>query len=325
MNSVRSADHPTRRRLPRPGIQYRDGKIVTPPPLDVQQALVKIERLDPQERAAFLCIFAHDLTVQIRSMLLDRPVSEVDLDRVFRINEYLHQLTNCVNPAKRWSLQDEVALVGTLIDSSYKYGLESVAGSALAKAAGNGASPQSHKISKDGVAAYGEKIVEAELLRNGWLPANVNETVSNAANFDIFAQKGDRIIPIQVKTCGPEKDEFTMSLLRTPGPNELTVLVKMAKIRETDQIYVIPTRELHKDIAVYRDASMTAGIKDIDKWTLRLHESTRFREEHRRYTYGFARKWEKWLNNWQQLEPNIKAGEMEPRSERDRASEVAAG
>ena len=34
------------------------------------------------------------------------------------------------------------------------------------------------------VGAYGEKMVEAELLRRGWLPANVNATVKNAAEFD---------------------------------------------------------------------------------------------------------------------------------------------
>ena len=175
MNNVPSADPSARRRLRRPSIQCSDGKIVTPPPLDVERVLADLERLDARERAAFLCIFAHDLTVGIRSMLLDRPVPEADLDRAYRLNEYLHQLTSCVNPTKRWSVPDEVALVRALVESSYRYGLESSVGSALAKATGNAVSPQSHKISKGEhdqvVAAYGEKIVEAELLRNGWLPA----------------------------------------------------------------------------------------------------------------------------------------------------------
>jgi hypothetical protein len=57
-------------------------------------------------------------------------------------------------------------------------------------------------MSSQAVGAYGEKIVEAELLRRGWLPANVNATVKNAAEFDILAQKEGRIVCLRVKTCG---------------------------------------------------------------------------------------------------------------------------
>jgi hypothetical protein len=155
------------------------------------------------------------------------------------------------------------------------------------------------------VGAYGEKVVEAELLANGWLPANVNPTVSNAANFDIFAQKGDHVVPIQVKTCGPEQEGFSFPRFpptREPGAREFTVLVKMGKRRETDQIFVIPSRELYKEILAFREASKKAGVKDIGMWTLRLQEPRRALKDHRRYGYGFARKWEKWLNNWKQLE-----------------------
>jgi hypothetical protein len=38
------------------------------------------------------------------------------------------------------------------------------------------------------VGAYGEKVVEAALLRLGWIPSNVNASVKNAARFDIVAQ-----------------------------------------------------------------------------------------------------------------------------------------
>ena len=246
---------------------------------------------------------------------MDRPPPEGDLDRVNRLNEYLHQLTSCVNPNNRWSVRDEVALVRALIESSYLYDLQSAVGSALAKAARNAITPTGHILSKDNyrqvVAAYGEKIVEAELLRNGWLPANVNETVSNAANFDIFAQKGDHVVAIQVKACGPEAEGFSFSRFypsREPGAKEFTVLVKMGKRRETDLMFVVPTRELHKDIRAFRDASVKAEIKDVGKWMLRLHEPHKVRKEHRRYGYGFARKWEKWLNNWKQLETFAGAG-----------------
>jgi hypothetical protein len=309
MNRTLAANRSIKRPLRGPSVQYSDGRIETPPPLDVEGILADLERLNAEERGAFLSIFAHDLTVQIRSVLIDRPLSEGDLDRVNRVNEYLHQLTSCVNPNKRWSIRDEVALVRAVIESSYLYNLESAVGSALAKAAGNAKSTNERTLPLGNydqfVGAYGEKVVEAELLANGWLPANVNATISNAANFDIFAQNGDQVVPIQVKACGPEQEWFSFPRFppsREPGGREFTVLVKMGKRRETDQIFVIPTRELHKDILAFREASKNAGIKDIGMWTLRLHEPRRALKDHRRYGYGFARKWEKWVNNWKQLE-----------------------
>ena len=167
MNKSLVADRSAKRALRAPSVQYSDGRIETPPPLDVERILADLERLDVEERAAFLSIFAHDLTVQIRSVLIDRPLSEGDLDRVNRVNEYLHQLTSCVNPNKRWSVRDEVALVRALIESSYLYHLQSAVGSALAKAAGNAKSANERTLPVGNydqfVGAYGEKVVEAEL------------------------------------------------------------------------------------------------------------------------------------------------------------------
>lgn len=324
MNTTSAANRSIKRLLPRPSIQYSDGRIETPPPLDVEGILADLERLDAQERAAFLCIFAHDLTVQIRSVLMDRPLPQGDLDLVNRLNEYLHQLTSCVNPNKRWSVRDEVALVRSLIESSYLYDLQSAVGSALAKAAGNAQRLNERDLPERNydqvVGAYGEKVVEAELLGNGWLPANVNATLSNAANFDIFAQKGDQLAAIQVKSCGPDQEGFSFPRFppsREPSAREFTVLVKMGKRRETDQIFVMPTRELYKDIIAFREASKAAGIKDISMWTLRLHEPRRALKNHRRFGYGFARKWEKWLNNWKQLEAIPADSDIEARQHRE--------
>jgi hypothetical protein len=318
VNTTFAPKRSIKRVLRGPSVQFGDGRIETPPPLDVEGILANLERLDEYERAAFLSIFAHDLTVQIRSMLMDHPLPEGDLDRLNRLNEYLHQLTSCMNPNKRWLAGDEVALVRALIDSSFLYGLQSAVGSALAKAAGNAKRKNERTLSEANydqvVGAYGEKVVEAELLANGWLPANVNATLSNAANFDIFAQKGDRVVAIQVKSCGPEQQGFSFPRfppIREPHAREFTVLVKMGKRREADQIFVIPTRELYKDIMAFREASKKAGIKDIGMWTLRLHDPQRALKDHRRYGYGFARKWEKWLNNWKQLEATTFDSEIE--------------
>lgn len=64
------------------------------------------------------------------------------------------------------------------------------------------------RISAQLVGAYGERVVEAELLRRGWLASNVNASIKNAADFDVFAMKGSRIVQLRVKTCGPGMNAF---------------------------------------------------------------------------------------------------------------------
>jgi hypothetical protein len=63
-------------------------------------------------------------------------------------------------------------------------------------------------ITTQAVGAYGEKVVEAELLRHGWMPANANKTVANAAAFDIYASWKKNLVAIRVRACGPTKAEF---------------------------------------------------------------------------------------------------------------------
>jgi|HubBroStandDraft_1064217.scaffolds.fasta_scaffold1331250_2 hypothetical protein len=63
-------------------------------------------------------------------------------------------------------------------------------------------------ITPQAVGAYGEKVVEAELLRDGWIASNVNASIRNAADFDIFALKDGRTVHLRVKTCGPKMDAF---------------------------------------------------------------------------------------------------------------------
>ena len=118
-------------------VQYPDGRTVTPPPLDVDRILASLELLDNEARSSFLCVLAHNLTVEIRALLFDRPVSKRDLDRAYQINESLHQLTSCVNPRHRRSSTGDAELVRAIIDSAYLYGLEGAVGRAVATAAGN--------------------------------------------------------------------------------------------------------------------------------------------------------------------------------------------
>lgn len=120
-----------------PTVEYADGTVVPGQPLDVEQILDTFERLDAEAKRAFLCIFAHDLTVAIRALILDRPVADADLDRVWDINESLHQLTSCANPRKQWSAHDQVLLLRAIVESSFDRGLDRWIGHALASAAGS--------------------------------------------------------------------------------------------------------------------------------------------------------------------------------------------
>ena len=117
-----------------PTVQYADGTIVSGPPLDTEHILAKFERLDAEARSSFLCILAHDLTVAIRTVVYDPPVTAAGIDRVKSINEALHQLTSCVNPRHRWSAHDEATLIRDIIRDSFKHGFDWAVGRALAAA-----------------------------------------------------------------------------------------------------------------------------------------------------------------------------------------------
>ena len=120
-----------------PTVQYADGKVVRGRPVDVEQVLGQFEHLNADARSAFLCTLAHDLTVAIRSIVYDPPVTELGVDRVKAINESLHQLTSCVNPHKRWSAREEAMLIRGIIESSFEHGFDTWIGRAVAVAAGN--------------------------------------------------------------------------------------------------------------------------------------------------------------------------------------------
>ena len=147
---MKSSDRPqeTAKRLYGPTVHYADGKVVPGQPLDVEAIIAAFEQSDAEARSAFLCIFAHDLTVAIRAMLLDRPVSEADLDRVKEINESLHQLTSCVNPRGQWSAPDEALLLRAIIEGAFAHGLDRWIGHALALAAGNTIEREKHIAAK---------------------------------------------------------------------------------------------------------------------------------------------------------------------------------
>ena len=135
--NTNDAARDTAQKLYGPTVQYADGKVVPGQPVDVEHVLTQFEHLEADARSAFLCIIAHDLTVAIRAIVLDAPVTEAGVDRVKWINESLHRLTSCINPHKRWSAHDEAMLIRGIIKNSFEHGFDGWIGRALAVAAGN--------------------------------------------------------------------------------------------------------------------------------------------------------------------------------------------
>ena len=170
------------------------------------------------------------------------------------------------------------------------------------------------KVAKhQAVGAFGERAVEAELLRHGWTPANVNATVKNAANFDIFAVKDNRTVHIRAKTCGPGVAAFQFNGFtpnhpvssRGIGAQDFTILVCMGAQRADDQFYVVPTVVVRKEIKK-RQSDYTKTLrrdgrkrKDTGHWALRLGGRKNGRKEG---GWGLAEKWHEYCGDWSRLD-----------------------
>jgi hypothetical protein len=174
-----------------------------------------------------------------------------------------------------------------------------------------------NKMTPQAVGAYGEKMVEAALLRRRWIPSNVNASVKNAARFDIVAQgpKG-QLVPIRVKTCGPGQEAFQYGFKPGPIPMgdlqdpDFTVLVAMGENVAEDRFYVVPTRVVRETLetarvsfykAYRRDGSPKTETGQISLWLRPLRRSTRESCQH-----DFARRWAGHLDRWDRLARNSK-------------------
>jgi len=162
------------------------------------------------------------------------------------------------------------------------------------------------------VGAFGERSVEAELLRRGWIPANVNPTVKNAADYDIFAYKDPIEVHIRVKTCGPHQPGFQFGgfkgEIETSGirKNDFTVLVRMGSVdRSGDQFYIVPTIVVRKQLKKHRGHYLQTPKrdgqprKDLGHWTMHLAE---LRNGEVRPSHGLEQRWLQYLGNWKILE-----------------------
>jgi len=165
-----------------------------------------------------------------------------------------------------------------------------------------------NKMTAQAVGAYGEKVVEAALLRLGWIPSNVNASVKSAARFDIVAQGPDgQLVPIRVKTCGIGQEAFQYGFKPGPVPmNDLrpvdfTVLVAMGKTAAADRFFILSTREVRQALeegrrffykAPRRDGAPKVETGQITLWLNPLRSGKDDRQ------HDFARRWEHYLDGW---------------------------
>lgn len=171
------------------------------------------------------------------------------------------------------------------------------------------------RISAQAVGAYGEKAVEGELLRRGWIPSNVNTSVRNAAEYDIIAQKAGQLVCLRVKTCGAGQRAFqfawpigkTFTWDNLP-PNDFTALVSMGATRNEDEFWVVPTAVLRQRLkasqAQYLEQLKRDGQprKDTGQWTLWLDP---MKSGEMRPSYGIAAAWTGHRDNWEFIDAQI--------------------
>lgn len=166
-------------------------------------------------------------------------------------------------------------------------------------------------ITAQAAGAFGEKAVEAELLRRNWMPANINATVKNAAKFDIYALKAidgrDRQVQIRVKTCRPNMTAFLCGGFRAGKPitaagineTDFTIVVRMGRTREEDRFYVVPTAVVWKEIGKRQAEHRARGTTDIGMWRLSFNER---KDGIKEAGAGIEKKWSKYLGRWELLD-----------------------
>lgn len=112
------------------------------------------------------------------------------------------------------------------------------------------------------VGAFGERAVEAELLRNGWSPANFNDTARNAKDYDVVAQKNGKVVLVRIKTCSGQKSfQFRDFVDRLP-PNDFTILVEMGERRELDRFFIVPTSDIRKEVSQRKKKVLAQPTRD---------------------------------------------------------------
>jgi hypothetical protein len=158
------------------------------------------------------------------------------------------------------------------------------------------------QMTSSAVGAYGERIVEAELLRRGWIPANVNASIRNNAEHDIYAKRGKEMMLISVKACGIGKRAFPLSVggVAEPTPSDFTILVRMGACRAQDEFYVVPTSVVRQEVRARREyALQVRQQQDSNFWRLDLGGPDG------QPGCNLASRWREYRDNWEFLPAGI--------------------
>jgi hypothetical protein len=173
-----------------------------------------------------------------------------------------------------------------------------------------------HAVTPQSAGAFGEWAVVVELLRRGWTPANVNQTVKNNKGVDILAQKGNRSVSLSVKTRRPNAPHWQIGgfirgdhiQLLPENDSAFTILVGMAVSREDDEFYVVPSHSVREECQLVQEIYMAtltrAGHRriDIGHWNL-ISAPVNCEVSANGKRYGnLKERWKNHLDNWQSLE-----------------------
>ena len=158
------------------------------------------------------------------------------------------------------------------------------------------------------IGSAGELIVQAGLLRRGWIAGNVNSGgMRNAPAIDIVAMKEKRNVRIAVKSCGPNAcSQWSMSpgwstLFKDDERPDFVAFVWFVDDNDPDKcrIFIVPSNVVDRAVRRAHTFWHEARGSDPDEskhvaiwWLGRDHDRCISRE--------FARKWKR-HENWDVL------------------------
>jgi hypothetical protein len=185
--------------------------------------------------------------------------------------------------------------------------------------------PSTQRIAAQIVGAIGEKAVEVELLRRGWITANVNTSIKNVADYDLFAHKGERAVSIRVKACHftLRAFQFHFGLGKTIvqhdlANNDFSIMMVVGDVRQNDEFYIMPTRILREQINEHRDYYLNqpkrggGPHKDGGHWALSLDDA---KSDPDRHNHGYAKKWKVYHDGWEGLDHgSVSAADVTPQA-----------
>ncbi|MHA1540755.1 MAG: hypothetical protein ACTSUM_01685 [Alphaproteobacteria bacterium] len=163
------------------------------------------------------------------------------------------------------------------------------------------------RISHQANGRIAELLVEIELLKRGWLVANINNSIKNALAFDIISVIDSKKIGIRVKSFQQKHHGAQYNAKENLSPfinlqkkDDFVIIVRKNN-NETYDHFIIPTYIVDKQIKKDFNLFVSNGVKN-GKWD----KKTKTKEhKHRLLVFkttrnkkGLEDTWNKYMNNW---------------------------